>query len=191
MEKQDKLERFIQQHRQDFDTEVPSFELWHKIEKQVQATPPPSGGVIRQMGARFYRIAAAVAILIMAAGWGGHYLGQRSMQATSQDILVEIAPDFPELSAYYKQTINAKYQRLVSMPHDDVIIEDLAQIDQAMQELKDELAEAPREKAAEIVNNMIQNYRIKVQILERVLERLEAGEQEKLDDNTTKNETSI
>ena len=60
-----------------------------------------------------------------------------------------------------------------------------------MEELKEELAHAPRENAAAIVSQMIQNYQIKVQILERVLERLEAGEQGTKDLNTKQNEVSI
>ncbi len=194
MEQQDRLEKFIKDNRTDFDRQMPSFELWHKIETEIQggATGKKlTSATSRRFGPRFFRVAASIAILIMAAGWGGYYLGQPSAAETSQELLVEIAPDFPELEQYYTEEIQEKYSRLVSLSYDATLEKDLDQVDQAMEELREELTHAPRENAAAIVSQMIQNYQIKVQILERVLERLEAGEQGAKDLNTKQNEVII
>jgi hypothetical protein len=56
---------------------------------------------------------------------------------------------------------------------DPSVLADLKQIDEVQKELKQELDDAPASAREEIVKRMIDNYKIKLGILARVLQHLE------------------
>ena len=71
-----------------------------------------------------------------------------------------------------------------------MVLADLEQLDLTMQELRQELLRAPKGQEEQIIENLIRSYQTKVQILERVLERVQSTQQP----NTLKpldNEVSI
>jgi hypothetical protein len=167
------LEQFIQDHRQEFDDAYPSLKLWTEIERELghEATPEQIKPMrVRRM--RWYAAAASVVMLMTLAGLGGHYLGRQSAP-TAQEILDRVAPDFAEAAQYYNQEIGERYAQLASFTHDPQLDTDLAQIDTAMEELRAELAQAPPGREEQLVQELIASYRLKLQILERVLESLE------------------
>lgn len=196
------LEKFIQDHRQEFDDAYPSLKLWTEIEREL-GQPAQPGQVqpeqirptrIRRM--RWYSVAASVLVLMTLAGLGGHYLGRHASQPTTQEILAQVAPDFSEVETYYSQEISERYAQLTSYQSDPDVDADLAQIDVAMEELRAELADAPPGREEQLVQQLIASYRLKLQILERVLESLErakANEANSTTPNTNNNsdETSI
>jgi hypothetical protein len=64
----------------------------------------------------------------------------------------------------------------------------LQQIDAVQQELKAELEKAPSSTREEIIERMIENYKIKLGILERVLEHIE---QKQIQNQKSKQHDSI
>ena len=85
----------------------------------------------------------------------------------------DIAPDLKEAESYYTKKVEVKYSELVNHNPDPSVITDLKQIDEVQKELKKELENAPATAREEIVRRMIENYQIKLGILERVLNHIE------------------
>ena len=73
--KEDKLKSFIADHREEFDQERPSSQVWSQIEKQLHSnasdTPKMKTMILKMM-----KIAAGVCILLLAGAGGGAYLQQ-------------------------------------------------------------------------------------------------------------------
>ena len=164
----DNLERFITANREEFDRAVPSLKVWAEIDKELEH----KGRAPRTLG-RILRVAAAVAVLLVTGAVAGNFLNQTQQQDVAS-VLDEISPQINELEQYYNNQFQEKYQQLVRYQHHHAVQPDLEQLDQVLIELKKELVEAPEGSEEQIVNNLIRTYQIKIQILERVLEKIQS-----------------
>ena len=172
---QDNLERFVHENREAFDDRTPSQDVWAGIEASIgqnQARRIALWPVLRA-------VAAGLALLLTGAGIGSYFT------LTQQNSVAEISPEYTEMEQYYQQEISNKYRQLAAYDKEEMVKTDLQQLDQVMQELKDELAVAPRGKEEQIVENLIIGYQTKIQILERVLDRIQTNNQNKEDDETS------
>ena len=79
---------------------------------------------------------------------------------------------------YYESEIDRRIQQVASYRHGASVLQDIEQLDTAMEELRRELRSAPAGKEDEIVENLIRSYQTKIAILERVLERIETTSDE-------------
>jgi len=179
----DNLEKFVLNNRDSFDREIPSLEVWAEIDKGLHRQQPKRLPLWRGL-----RVAAAVLLLLVTGAAAGHYLSATAAKDAALAI-EEIAPDYVEMAQYYEQQIDNKVQQLASYQQGENVLEDFKQLDKQMEELKEELLRAPRGREEQIVENLIRSYQTKVQILERVLERIEATSQENT--NTADDEVSI
>lgn len=190
MQKND-LEQFIQDNRDAFDDARPSLKLWAEIEKELDGEAAGASNIHPLRSRRpWYQIAASVIILLTVGALGGSYLTQQNTQPTAQELIEQVAPEFGEMETYYNQRIQENYARLTTYTQDPEIDADLAQVDQAMAELRTELEQAPPGREQEIVQQLIESYRLKLDILERILEHIEANNNITTPDNNS-NETSI
>lgn len=186
--KKDNLEQFIQGHRDEFDKDVPSLKIWYGIEKELdsqQTTSAKRFGVWRAM-----RIAAAVVFLLVTGGIIGSLLTQQAVageQNFAELDIESIAPELGEMEAYYQSQVQEKIQVLATYDEDPTLQEDLEELDAWREELKQDLIDAPKGSEEEIINGIISSYQAKIDILERVLNRIEAASNQ----NSTKNEVSI
>ena len=193
MQKND-LEKFIQDNRDAFDDARPSLKLWAEIEKELgQDEDLAPAANIHPLRSRrpWYQIAASVVILLSVGAFGGAYLTQQNNQPTAQELIEEFAPEFGEMEVYYNQRIQENYARLTTYTQDPEIDADLARVDQAMQELRSELENAPPGREEQIVQQLIESYRLKLDILERILEQIEANNNNITTPDNNSNETSI
>lgn len=170
------LEAFIEDNKADFDTEIPNLKIWAQIDKTINRTAERRH-ILRGW---FLRSAAAIALLVIGGTAGVFMMGKRA------DILVEkqfekVAPDFQKTEKYYNQQVQAKLTQLASYENaDPSVLSDLQQIDLIQEELKAELENAPASTREEIVRRVIDNYKIKIGILERVLEHVGDSPKENL-----------
>lgn len=193
MQKND-LEKFIQDNRDAFDDARPSLKLWANIEKELDQEEDESHATnIHPLRPRrpWYQIAASIVILLSVGAFGGAYLTQQNNQPTAQELIEEFAPEFGEMQVYYNQRIQENYARLTTYTQDPEIDADLAQVDQAMEELRTELENAPPGREEQIVQQLIESYRLKLDILERILEQIEANNNNITTPDNNSNETSI
>jgi len=184
--KQNDLEKIIHEHRDQFDDSYPSLKLWANIEKELEGKGKEKALKTQRP---WYQIAATALILISLGGIGGMYLNEYNQTNSIQAMIDKVAPEFNEMEQYYSQRIDQQYARLTAYTNDPEIDSDLALVDQAMAELREELAHAPIGREGQIIEALIENYRLKLQILERILDQI--NQSTNITPNNNSNETSI
>jgi hypothetical protein len=181
----DPLENFIRENREALDSEIPDLKVWANVAKAMPAKARIVGiGWQRAL----LRAAASVALLIVGLGLGIWYArsGEPPMMAMS-----EVSSEYAELEQYFQRDIASKTQKLATFTGSQPIEvnQDLQQLDNVMAELRQELADVPEGNREQVVRAMIENYKAKAAILERVLERLEQSIQTETKNSNSGNET--
>ena len=169
--KNDFLEQFIQEHREDFDQEIPGLNVWAKIDQTLDQQEKHTAKRIKLW--KGLRVAAAVVVLMVFSGLMGSYITQ--MHLGAPDSLAQLSPEYAEMEQFYQQQIQEKYAQLVDYQQEEVVKPDLEQLDTIMEELKSELVDAPQGSEEQIIENLIQSYQTKIDILSRVLERIQVS----------------
>jgi hypothetical protein len=72
------LEKFVQDHRDQFDDESPAPELWDKIRDRMQGAEVKKEAPVRSLPLRRWLSAAAAVVLVCASGWLYFSLHQKS-----------------------------------------------------------------------------------------------------------------
>ena len=163
----DVIENFVLDNREAFDDAIPSLKVWADIDRKLNKRSSSSPLTVQ----RFFKLAAAVAAILVVGGIGGSML-TRWQQADPVAIIEQVNPEYPELEQYYRQQISTKVQQLARFEPNGSFMADMKKMDQVMAELKEELCVAPKGQEEEIIATMIQTYQTKVAILERVLEQM-------------------
>jgi len=168
---QDNLEQFIRANREAFDDARPSLKIWADIDRALEQKKSRPF-----QWRRLLQFAAAVVLLLVAGALIGHQLSRGVQETNSIETLARISPELADLEAHYNKQINQKFALLANYPQQETVKADFAQIDETMEELRNEIVKAPAGMEKEIVTNLLRSYQLKVQILERVLERIQADE---------------
>jgi hypothetical protein len=179
----DNLEKFILKNREEFDIHEPGKEIWNKIEKNIRPR--------RTINWRMAIGRAAAVILIFAASYMVHDIidgRNRDIVRTGTKKEKELViPELKEAEVYYSNLINDKLQEIKPMLSDNPMLEkeiryDLHQLDSVYAGLKNDLRDNIANQ--EVIEAMIQNYRLRLSILEDVLSQLKP---EKNDNNSKDN----
>lgn len=192
MMKHDSLEQFIRDHRSEFDAEHPPLHIWAGIERQLGAEQKPgiAGRTALMRSISRFKTAAGIAALLVVGFMAGLGLARQQQSSVIAEI-EQVNPDFSDAEKYYNEQIDSKVAQLAAYNAEAApVLEDLAQVDEIMEELKQELASAPAGAEEQIVSELINSYRTKLAILEKVLESIsnkDAYQQSK----TQQNETGI
>ncbi len=172
----DHLENFITQHREDLDTAQPPLHLWAAIERHLEkdsvTAAVPSQAVHLRLLPKL-RLAAGIAALFIIGFIAS--LSLADQPANAMTYIERVNPDFRDAEQYYNTQIQDKLHQLATWQSESqAVIEDLAQVDAIMAELRRELASAPTGAEEQIVADLIRSYRNKVAILEKVLNSIQA-----------------
>lgn len=166
----DQFEKFILDHRNDFDEKPDSGKVWKQIEKKLENKQKRDFSI-------FWKV-AAVFLLIST----GYLLFEREF-FESEDTGLEQYSEFQKAEAFYTKLINEKREEINAYNMDglkDEFIKDLEQLDQSYLKLK---ATFKREASDQkLVDAMIKNLQLRIDILNQqlsILKRL----------NETKNES--
>jgi hypothetical protein len=190
MEK-DTLEQYIDNHRDEFDVFEPSTEVWDRI---VQNKPKTK--VRRLNWEKVIWQAAAVIVIFMISFALQEYLHRNDGKPVADNRQERMTPEIPELieaEIYYTSQVNsrlAEFKKLAKRhPGLETQLEhDLSELDSIYADLKDDLKDNVANE--EVIDAMIQNYRIKLQILEELLFQLKQyKEKERDEENNKKYET--
>lgn len=186
-ENKDHLKDFVSQHHDEFDSETPpamDFGKMMTTEKEIPATKMVPITWL-------YRVAAIfVVLLAVGAFWmvsnnvaepEGVIAGEEVEEVPMDFSLSELSPEMAELEDYYTYELSAKQQELEELGHGDAIQEELELLDNEFNTLKSELGENVDNHL--IVNEMVKNYKLKLDLLESVLNDL----QENYDDKNLTN----
>ncbi len=167
----DNLEKYIEQNRAGFDSEIPNLKLWATIEKNLnkEVEQPKAIQRPRKKIWKLMRIASAVLLLLLAGAMGGSYFTNKMNQNQQASLPLE----FVELKGFYEGQINQGISQLTALEYDDKeVLTDLKQLEEVYEELNKELENNPTKSKEQIMEAMIENYRSRAAILELVLERI-------------------
>ncbi|MEE9438095.1 MAG: hypothetical protein V3V14_03780 [Saprospiraceae bacterium] len=172
--KQDNLEKYISDHRGEFDSDVPPPLVWLNMEKELvkkekngSITPNKSKLILM----RFMRIAAMFVIVLGA----GLMIG---MQVKKSSIPINIEyQEYQEVEHHYAKKVKYMWSEIEAIGINDSSIEqDLDQLDAVYLELKSELTQNPNVNTDMVINALLKNYKTKTEILEVVLDRYQSKE---------------
>lgn len=172
----DSLESFVRQNRENFDDAIPNLGIWSEIEQGLDQKSAFLQPKKRKLW-KYSQIAAAAMVLLTLGGFFGNYLGK------SQFNIDTPTSELVEIEAYFNKKVSEKYSQLTKLSYDKSIDVDLAQIDEVMKELREDMVNQVPGAQEKIINNLIKSYETKIKILERVLERSGEREQEQNNNN--------
>ena len=178
----DRLEEFVRSHSAEFDLHEPDPKLWKKIEKGIVPK--------RKLAWGYYLSRAAAVIFLIGATLIAQRIWMKSDHKSTNNKVAKVEIDIPELKEaemYYTGIINSKLKEVEPLLSEYPSMEkelktDLSELDSIYLDLKNDL----RDDIAnhEVIEAMIQNYRLRISILEDMLEFLESKNQEEKTYNT-------
>ena len=163
----DPLAEFIAKHRDAFDEATPPPELTEKLFPAAD-TPVRTLRPRRRLLGILMGIAAALLLLLVAYHSGnraGYRAGQEERVAAQ---LERVDPGLAEAERFYRQRIDSEFTKVSQVNDDPQLRRDLAQIDAATAQLREELLTVPVSQRPVLVNQLIATYRTKLDILLRI-----------------------
>ncbi|MEQ8628908.1 hypothetical protein [Ekhidna sp.] len=157
----DSLKEHIENSREEFEIyPFDSDKDWGNLSGKIK-----QGGPQRRNPWQIAGIAACFALIIV-----GSVFVLNNQQSGSNEVA--------ELENYYEGEINQKVTLIKNQLEDDLILKDLEEMDAAFADLKDDLDENVDNE--EVITAMMENYRLKLQILEEILNELEKEKSEEV-----------
>lgn len=148
----DSLKEHIESNAEDFEVYPLDSNDWNKITDKLD---PPK---------RHYRWWA----LGVAASFAVIFISSVLVLSTSENVATN---ELTEMESFYEEAISQKVTLVKSHLQDDRILQDLSAMDEAFAELKLDLDENVDNE--EVVMAMMENYQLKLRILEEILTELE------------------
>ncbi len=185
----DKLEKFIKDNQAEFDQKKVDLD-WNKVEEGLTETETNSAndGTVRVKKWWLYAGAAAsVAIIVGAFVLSGSQTPESNesndavavdqeevpKKVEQEDVsLADISEDYAEIEQYYAVQVNNKVEELKSLNPDPEFLEDIHGLEEDYELLKKELGAGGDDEI--IIEAMIENYRLKLEVLEEILSDLKS-----------------
>jgi hypothetical protein len=173
----DNLEAFLEANRETLDSETPSLDVWGRIGSALPASNHAPKRVVMSWKQSIGRIAASIALLLSGIGIGLWYAHQGE-KAEAGMAMSEVSHEYAELEQYYQRDISVKQVRLSSFSGSQPaeVHADMEQMDNVMSDLRKELAQVPPGNREQVVRAMIENYKAKAAILQKVLDHLDESQ---------------
>lgn len=178
----DSLEAFVLNNRDDFDNTTPPPRLEGRVFAALTAemelagatpTAPLTVAPRRRRIGSVLGIAATLLLLLAAAFTLGNSRGYRAAEADLVALELErIDPDMADAERFYRKEINAQFTKVTSSTDDPQLLQDLGAIDEATKEIREALLEVPVSQRPDLVNELIETYRTKLDILIKVQQHL-------------------
>lgn len=181
MKEHDSLEKFIINNRDHFEELTPSPNSWEKISSQLNQNVDE----VRSPGAWWVLRRAAAAVVIVLAMYGAYSVvikfAQNQTVARTNQIADPVLKEYAETEAFYVSRVENKVAELerISLEHPQVILEvksEFELLDSEMKTLRNDLGDGISRQ--EVIEAMVQNYRIKLKIVENILEQINRSNNE-------------
>jgi hypothetical protein len=172
----DRLEEHIKKNRVDLDIYDPSPMLWNEISKSIKG----------KRSARIKWLSAAAMIIVIFTTAALFYVGESRkkmalLSKNSEVLIMEANLQLQETETYYNNQVNYLYSEAKPLlaGHPDInkeLLSDMSQIDSLCAEIKNDLKDNIANQ--EVIEALINNYRIKIKILKDMLDLLKQDENE-------------
>ena len=197
----DRLENYIRDHRDEFDTLEPSEDMWNAIvarkeemsEEETDVKQQPKRVQLnRSVYVRWISRIAAAVIIFFASYYYHDYQSNKEMIAesnTESNANSTLYNTLIEANYYYTSQINQEKEKLYSLTVGNSTLRkeiqnELDELDKEFNKLKEDLNDNVDNE--EIIAAMIQNYRIKLSILQDVMTQLQDKNKVNTSDDETK-----
>ena len=167
----DNLEKYISDHRNEFDQDSPPPMVWMNIERHLGDHQSRNDNKKSEMSSStIMRIMQIAAMFIVVMGVG-LLIGLQINNGNNDSYGSPQLQEFVEAEKHYSKEIDKMWQVVSASNVEDKenIENDLNALDAVYNELKTELISNPKADTDYVVNAMISNYRAKIDILEKVL----------------------
>ena len=179
-----RLEQFIRDHREEFDGDKPSPQVWTKLDAKLNSGK--SGGRLVRMN--LLRWSAAAAVLVVVAISVLYFIKGSSEEPAivskdnSNEIMEEINPDYAKEVYHFTQLIEIKQSELKKIEKDQPelykeFLSDITTLDSSYNALKKQLPENPNRE--QLLEAMIENLRIQTDLLNKQLQIIKKIKQSK------------
>jgi hypothetical protein len=171
----DKLEEHIRKNREDLDMYKPSPGVWNKIRKGVHGKKSQSAIWLSIAAMIIIVIGTAIIFYAKRAGWTS-----TGKFTAAEERLIDNNPRLKETEIYYNTKLNSLYLEASPMFTANPEIKreltaDMSQLDSICSDIKRDLKDNVANQ--EVVEALIQNYRIKIRLLEDMLVILKENEE--------------
>jgi hypothetical protein len=170
----DKLEEHIRQKREDLDRYSPPADIWRKIRKELRKG--------KSMIRLWLSIAAMIIVILGTAVVlfrPFHRWSDSNSRKNNYEGLTQLDPQLKETETYYNNLVNSLYKEATPLLTKNPEIKkelniDLSHLDSICVDIKKDLKDNISNQ--DVVEALIQNYRIKIRILEDMLTILKENE---------------
>ncbi|HEX2393940.1 MAG TPA: hypothetical protein VHI78_01270 [Bacteroidales bacterium] len=169
----DSFEKFINENREKFDNLEPDKSVWKRLQKELPERPGFNWKV-------FMRRAAIVTVIFAASYFANEMIHRFNNRSSSTADKTEI-PGLSEAEAYYTSLVNQKLDELKPVIENCPSIQeeldyDMSELDSVYVDLKKDLKDNMANQ--EVIEAIIENYRLKISILEDILSELSPLDEE-------------
>ena len=177
----DPWKSFIDENREEFEQRKPK-DLWSSIEDQLD-----EGQSKKTILIRLWEIRRIAALFIVSLGVGYYAIYQHlssknqflaqtekleSDNETSNELKQELPVEFLEVESYYVAEIDRKLEEVIDITDNETITEEINLLKEEFDELKKELGDHINDER--VIEAMIQNYRLRLELLKEILEELKS-----------------
>ena len=167
----DNLEEYIRKHREEMDRYKPSSGILEKNQEGIKNR--------QKSGYRWISIAAMVAVILGTAVVffrPGFKSSQKSAGENNYQAMMNNNSQLKETEIYYNNLVNSLYMEatplLTKNPEiEKELVTDISQLDSICSEIKKDLKDNVANQ--DVIEALIQNYRIKIRLLEDMLDNTE------------------
>mgnify|MGYP006149460545 CR=1 FL=1 len=170
-----RLERFVRDHRDEFENLEPSLDLWEKLEAKLPtdtalAQPVEKNTIIPFFPKiqRYWRVAASIVVVIGALG-----LWYANQSSSNSDIIVsQVGDQYKKQMVHYASLIETKRDEIRQIADNEPALyqefsSEIERLNKDYQSLRAELPQTPNQE--ELVKAMIQNLQLQLDILNQQL----------------------
>ncbi|MCD6597017.1 MAG: hypothetical protein J7L04_04985 [Bacteroidales bacterium] len=165
------LEKYIQENKESFENE-PLSGHFDRFSNKLDSLP---AGKKISFFPRLMKVAAIAVLIILSSLW----TYEKVFQQTSKDgiALGDVSPEYKEVEQYYQYQINVKYGEMNSAHlftdsiQKRMVLNELSEMDSIYNCMKKDLKTNPNDER--VINAMIEHYRLKVEVMNNLLEQLQ------------------
>lgn len=172
----DRFEDFMKQNRESFDFREPDPAIWDRLKKDITIKKRTNWKLV------FSR--AAAVLVIFGASYAVNEMIHRYHNRSTDSLKAgneKVIPGLTETEAYYTSLINQKMDQLKPVMANCPSLQeelnyDMSELDSVYTDLKSDLKDNMANQ--EVVEAIIENYRLKITILEDLLSEMESMDDE-------------
>lgn len=156
MKDQKSLEKFISEHRSEFDDLKAPPGVWEKINQKPKLVHPIWK----------WTAVAASALLLLSVGYIIGSGGNSKPDIAGWE-------EYLETEQYYEARINRKMEEIKTLEVSDEVLADIQTLDDVYHDLKTQLLEDPNADTEVLLSAMIKHQQQKLEVMEEILNRVD------------------